>query len=294
MGTLFRMVCYAPGRAVADRAAKSAFTRIEALERSLSDYLYDSELVRVQLSAFDRARVVSHELYAVLDAAMNLSRRTDGAFDATAGALVAIWREARRQGRLPSEQALQEARQRSGYQKLLLNPRIRSVRITAAGLQLDLGGIAKGFAADRALKVLSESGLKRVLVDAGGDIRAGLPPPGKRGWQVRLDPRLGVRRTFLLSQCAVATSSDTYQYCEIGGVRYSHIVDPRTGLALRHQGAAVVLAPNATTADGWATALCVLDPEEGRRRLNAVAGTEAMILRFGKSKRVYLSEGFPP
>lgn len=299
MGTEFQILLYASQERTAGLASERAFERIEELDRILSDYREDSELNRVCRTAAESPQVVSSDLFYVLERAQEFSRWTGGAFDVTVRPLVELWRAARLRKQLPSAHWLEEARARVGYQNVLLNPQTRSVRLRVSGMSLDLGGIGKGYAADQALEVLREFGIERALVNAGGDLRLGQPPPGKRGWIVAVDPPRDegaeFRRTFTLHDCGVATSSDQYQYVEIDGSRYSHIIDPRTGLGLQHGGTVTVVARDALTADALATGLSVLPVEEGIQLVESLDGVEARILRRqGEERQVGVSSGFPP
>lgn len=262
MGTLFRITLYAPNERPAITAFRAAFNRVHELDRRLSDYNPDSELNRLCREAHRAPAPVSGDLFRVLDHAQQLARQSSGAFDVTLGPLIHLWREARREARLPTAAAIAEARRRAGYRKLHLDAARRTVRLDVPGMQLDLGAIAKGYAADEALKVLRERGLSHALIAAGGDIVAGDPPPGKQAWQVAV---AGSPEIVPLVNAAISTSGDTEQFVEIGGVRYSHILDPRTGLGLNRRIAVSVQAPSGIEADSLATVLGVLgEPRAGR------------------------------
>jgi thiamine biosynthesis lipoprotein len=157
----------------------------------------------------------------------------------------------------------------------------QTAELLQEGMDLDLGGIAIGYAADEALRIFHEHGLRRVLIDASGDILVGDPPPGRDAWRIEIEP-LKPRgddkgRTLLLRNCAVTTSGDAYKFVEIDGVRYSHIVDPKTGLGLTTRSSATVIAPDCITADSLATAVTVLGPEQG---LELVKSTTDAALHF--------------
>ncbi|MDA2927567.1 FAD:protein FMN transferase [Acidobacteria bacterium AH-259-G07] len=299
MGTLFRILLYAPGEPEARGAATAAFERIEELDQRLSDYRSDSELMRACRKASERPVIVSRDLFLVLENALHFSRLSGGAFDITVKPLVELWRRARQTKQLPNAQAIAGARERVGYRKVLLNPMTRSVRLRTEGVKLDLGGIAKGYAADEALKTLEEHGIQRALIDAGGDLRLGEPPPGKNGWTVTLENAhladAAAEQQFVLHNTAIATSSDAYQFVEIDGIRYSHIVDPATGLGMRDARMVTVLASDAMTADALATTLSVLAPEKGLELVRKIQGVEARVVRHSGGKREYFaSRNFPP
>ncbi len=282
MGTTFNIVLYAPDSALAHRAAEAAFARIDTLNQRLSDYLADSELSRLSATAGQgRAVPVSDDLWAVLMAAQRMAEQTGGAFDVTVGPLTRLWRWAMRRNRLPPEHELEQARQAVGYRHLVLDSAARAVGLIKPGMRLDLGGIAQGFAVDEALDVLHAYGLTRVLVDGGGDIRLGDPPPGKLGWRIEVssinaDGEIMQEERFLARK-AIATSGATYRYVEVDGVRYSHILDPHTGMGLTDERLVTVIAPTGMQADALASALSVLGLDDG---LAFAAGIPEVAARF--------------
>lgn len=296
MGVEFRISVYAAEEEAANSAMDAAFARIARLNGILSDYDPTSELRRLCDASPPGTPVpVSDELWHVLAAAQRLAKATRGRFDVTVGPLVRLWRRARRQKELPSARLLAEARKAVGHQLLRLHEDGQRVELLRAGMRLDLGGIAKGYAADEAVRVLRERGLPRSLVDGSGDIVAGDPPPGTTGWTIAIAPlRLPASAArppaegetgtpaepaaaILLRHGAVATSGDAYQHVEIGGVRYSHIVDPATGLGLTTPSSVTVLAPTGMQADALASAVSVLGPEEGIRLINLRKQTAALV-----------------
>lgn len=294
MGTRFRVVLYAPDAGTAERASKAAFDRVAHLDDSMSDYRETSELMSLCRRAGGPAVKVSDDLFRVLAASQQLAARSGGAFDVTTGPVVRLWRRARRTQVMPDPARLAEAQALTGYTKMHLDARARTVRLERPGMLLDLGGIAKGFAADEALAVLRKYGVTRALVAAGGDIVAGDAPPGIEGWTVAvlpLDARVkSSSQNLLLKNCAVSTSGDVEQHVEIGGVRYSHIIDPRTGLGLRGQSSVTVVAPDGTTSDAAATAVSVLGPARGVKLIDTTNGAAAFIVQAaGDGTRVFTS-----
>lgn len=252
MGVEARILLQAATTEDAARAADVAFAEIERLEQVFSDWREDSELSRLSDRAGAGPVRVSDDLLAILARANAISDATDGAFDVTVGPLVALWREARRTRALPDEAALARARELVGWRLVAIDERSRTVALRRAGMRLDLGGIAKGHACQRALAVLAASGFPRALVQMGGDVACGDPPTGREGWSIDVG---GERR--LAHGVAVATSGDAEQHVVIDGLRYSHVVDPRTGLGLTSREVVTVVAPDGATADACATALGV-------------------------------------
>lgn len=269
MGTTFRILLYAESKQLADSASQAAFSRVEEMNKIMSDYDPESELSRLSDKAPTQNPVrVSDPLFHVLSKAQSIARKTDGAFDITVGPYVELWRRMNRQRepKLPPRDTLQAYAERVSYRYIKLHPQQRTVTLSRPGMQLDLGGIAKGYAADQVLEVLSQYDIHSVLVDAGGDIVLGAPPPDRSGWNVEVltHDTEGVKDRVMLqfSNKSVATSGDLFQYVEIGGTRYSHIIDPRTGLGLTNRRQVTVIATDGTTADAYASAMSVMDPEK--------------------------------
>jgi thiamine biosynthesis lipoprotein len=301
MGTRFKIIVYAPDEASASKGTKAAFARIAQLDSIMSDYKPASELMQLCAKAGGPPVRVSEELFFVLEKAQQVSRRSEGAFDVTVGPVVREWRFARKAQRLPDPDELKEAVSRVGYSKMVLDASARTVQLKQAKMQLDLGGIGKGYAADEAVKVLREHGLPRVLVAAAGDIAAGDPPPDAKGWNVGIAPVAGPRnepkRFVLLNNNAVSTSGDAEQYVEVGGKRYSHIVDPRTGEAILGQFSATVTAKRGIDSDSLAKVVAVLGPEKGFKVIEETEGAAALFVRkidgkeeLFRSKRFKLRE----
>ncbi|MEM9701179.1 MAG: FAD:protein FMN transferase, partial [Planctomycetota bacterium] len=235
MGSPFVLICYAGSERLAKNACRQAGRRVKELTAALSDYHDASELNRLcDRYVPGRPESVSPDLAAVLRKAAEVSEASDGAFDVTVGPLVKRWRRVRREKRLPPPAELEELRRRIDWRAVRVHPMKNEVTIEKPNVRIDLGGLAKGYAADAAAAVLREQGVTRFLIDAGGDLVAGDPPPGRDGWRIGLpdptDPDAPPTRFLLLSNAAVATSGDAYHFTEIDGIRYSHIVDPRTGL----------------------------------------------------------------
>lgn len=288
MAVPVKLVLYCMDADTANRAADAAYERAKELNRILSDYDPQSELSRLSSTSGEgRAVPVSEDLWKVLSRSQEISERSGGAFDVTVGPAIRLWRRARRQDEFPSAQRLEEARQRVGYDLVRLDSQRRAVELTRAGMRLDLGGIAKGYVIDEMLAVLHGQGLDRALVDAGGDVGLGSPPPGKTGWRIAvgsLDPKEKPTVFLSLSNCGVATSGDAWQFVELDGRRYSHIIDPRTGIGLTDHSSVTVVAPDAMTADALASAVSVLGPCEGTRLANAMPAVAALVVRAPDGK----------
>lgn len=295
MGSVMKIDLFATDEAAAVKAAEAAFARVEALNQICSDYIPDSELLRLCRA---REMDVSDELLNIITRSLNIAQRTDGAFDITCGHYSNLWRRTKRKGTLPDAAQLAKARSLTGWQMVT----VKDHRITLAkeSMQLDLGGIAKGFAADAALAVLKQHGITRAVVAASGDLSIGDPPPGQTGWPVKIRTFESAEATdtlitLSLHHCGLSTSGDLHQSIVIDGQRYSHIINPATGLGLTQRIACSVMAPNATTSDALATAMCVMGAEKG---LAATAKFDGVAVRFsllndGGTSETRTSASFP-
>jgi thiamine biosynthesis lipoprotein len=261
MGMAVRIRLFSSTEEQARTAATAAFSRIAELDRMMSDYRPDSELRRLG-GAGTSWSVVSPDLFAVLEHAVAIASATGGAFDPTVGPLVTLWRDARERRQLPDRTALELARQHVGWRHLHLDPSRLSVRLGRPGMRLDLGGSAKGYIIQQGLGAMVALGVTRALVEAGGDIVVGAAPPGREGWRIAVagaDADL-TARAARLTHAALATSGPSAQFVDIAGVRYSHVIDPRTGLGLTSHVTAHAIDADAATADALATAATVLGP----------------------------------
>ena len=281
MGTQFRIILYAEDAETARRASAEAFDCIARLDATMSDYRETSELMMACKRASHEWVTVSDDLFRVLAASQRFARRSSGAFDITVGPVVQLWRRARRQNVLTVSKKLAAARRLVGYTRLRLDAGRRAMRLQREGMRLDLGGIAKGYAADAALAVLKRHGIASALIAAGGDIVVGDAPPGAQGWTVAVRSITAADETSMihlrLVNAAVSTSGDAEQFVEINGTRYSHIIDPRTGQPLTGRRSVTVVARDGTTSDVLATAASVLAPPSALRLIDRTAHTAAHI-----------------
>lgn len=277
MGGRARVVVYAPSHAAATNAARDAFAVIEAAEDALSDYRVAGELSRLHRTPAGQPFAASASLRDATTAALRVAQLTSGAYDPTVGPIVALWREARRTGTLPTDDAVDAARRLVDYRAIRVED--QSITIDRPGVRLDFGGIGKGFAADAASARLSALGMPSHLVALEGDIRVAASPPGEPGWHIEIvappaEPHptnAHTPKALWLRDAAISTSGDASQFVEIAGVRYSHIADPLTGQALTRSTQATVVARSATDADSFATALCVMGDGPDSRRVAVAA-----------------------
>ncbi|HLK14363.1 MAG TPA: FAD:protein FMN transferase [Fimbriimonadaceae bacterium] len=279
MGVDARLVVYARDRRIAETACAAAYERIAALDTMMSDYRKDSELNLLSDAAGGPPVRVSHELFKVLERAQRISRESGGCFDVTVGPVVQLWRKARKTGKLPDPPELAAARKLVGWRMVTLDPVAETVRLAKPGMRLDLGAIAKGYAADQALFSFKSHGIKQAMVDIG-DIALGDPPPGKKGWSISIPDAGRTPALMLLSNCATSSSGDTEQHVIIGGREYSHVVDPHTGMALTNRVQATVIARDGFTSDPLSTCMTMLGPAGRKRMLKLYPGSKAFVRRL--------------
>lgn len=283
MGTRWHMVVYAPDEATAITASQACWKRIKQIEQVFSDYEPDSEVSRLCRNYEPgELREISEDLAKVLKTSIAISRTTDGAFDVTVGRLVRLWRIARRTKSLPSSDELEAALKTVGSDHLSLDECAKTLSFKRPETKLDFGGIAKGYAADEGLKILERHGIHRALIEGGGDITVGDPPPGKQGWRIQIeaasDDAEANTKTLLVANQGIATSGDLYRFTEIDGVRYSHIIDPRTGMGLTTRRLVTVIAPTGMQADAWASAISVMGPDKGLPLIEKQKQFEAQVI----------------
>ena len=298
MGSTFKIVLYSPDEASARRASQAAFQRIAALDAAFSDYNPESELMRLCDRAGGPPVAVSKDLFDILQRSKAMYERSEGAFDVTVGPVVRLWRRARRDHKMPNPETLARARDLVSSNFMTLDPDAQTVQLARPGMKLDLGAIAKGYASDEAVKLLAREGIRRTLVAGSGDIVTGDPPPGRDGWTIAiaaLDPKPGApERSVLLRNAAISTSGDSAQFVEIDGKRYSHIVNPKTGLGVVDRCTVTVVAPDGATADALDTCVYILGPARGLPLIESTENVSARVVRLTASGlQTHASRRFP-
>jgi thiamine biosynthesis lipoprotein len=290
MGVDFRIDLFAADSKKAQFAANAAFARVAKIDSVMSDYKVESELSQLSRSSGSGNSVqVSQELWKVLNKAKKIHRLSIGAFDITSGPSVILWRRACFFKTLPPSRSLARAREKCGMNHLLFKPEMRSLTLKPKGMRLDLGGIAKGYAADEALKTLHSLGIKHALVDGSGDMAMTIHP--RNQWKIFISDKEDQADQFIhMQNGAVATSGDSYQFIEIKNKRYSHIIDPRTGIGVTNRCRVTIIAPDAMTADSLASAVTVMGPKQGLKLIESLPDVEALIVTSGKT---YQSTNFP-
>jgi len=270
MGTPWHITLYTTDTLTAHRAIDSAFARIEVIEQRTSDYRPRSEINRIVRMPARRYHPISADLYEVLSTALQLSGYSRGTFDPTIGPLTKIWRRAVRQQRFPSQTDIDRARSRVQWQSVRLS-RSGAIWLGRDSMQFDLGGIAKGYALDATAEVLRHYGITRFMIDGGGDLLLGEPPPGRRDWKV-----VTPAGTIDTARVAIASSGAAYRYLLHEHQSYSHVVDPRTGLGSTRAQSVTVIHARATLADGIASTLTLLPQDRWQDILRHYPGTLAL------------------
>jgi thiamine biosynthesis lipoprotein len=286
MGTFARVVVVAPDTNTAKQCIKAAFAEINNVDKLMSDYKDDSEISCVSKDAFKQPVKVSKPTYEVLQKAIEFSKLSQGAFDVTVGPLVQLWRSASEANSVPTDTELQDARSKVGYELLYLDANEMSVRFAVDGMRLDLGGIAKGYAIDKAVEAMKKSGALGAMVDIGGDIRCfGTPSKGKSHWLIGLqdpnktDDLIGTSLLVLkLTDAAIATSGNYRRFTLIKGRKFSHIISRTTAAGTQGLSSVTIITNNALDADALATAVTVMGAEKGLALIEKLPQTEAILI----------------
>ena len=289
MGTMLKVVLYADNEQQAQQAIDSGLNEIDRLIPVLNNYDPSSEISQLPHKVNQTVKL-SRDLGLVLQHAQRWYELSDGAFDVTIGPITRVWSQARRDRKLPTTESIERARSHSGW-KFVHWIEDKSTEMGAAslellleGMRIDVSGIATGYIIDQAFEKIRERGIDAILIDIGGDIRVGESPPGSKGWRIDIAglgkdaPLLSQR---LLKNCAVTTSGDLNQFVEIDGVRYSHLIDPRTGHPVPRRQSATAIATTAIDADAGATTLCVLGMERSTNLFDAFPLQEGILLETG-------------
>jgi len=292
MGTIVEITAVG-SRSDCQRAVKLAFEEIERIDNLMNIHSEDSEISRINRAAGRDAVQLSADTLKVIDQSVRFARLTNGALDITVAPLMEIWgfrnadKDAHSPGskRIPLDDELKEKLSLVDYRKILVDEARSTVKLDSPGMQIDVSGIAKGYAVDRAIQVLKDAGIRSALVNAGGDIYALASPPRRKVWRIGIrHPRrsadlLGVLE---LKDKAVATSGDYENFFEVDGKRYCHIMDTKTGRPVEGIMSVTIVADNTAEADALATAVFPLGPDDGMKMIESLEGVDGIIVTGGK------------
>jgi thiamine biosynthesis lipoprotein len=292
MGTFARVIIVAQNSAIAEKAAEDAFAAIERVDNLMSDFKDDSDIGIVNKEAFQRPVQVSDLTFEVIQRSIGFSKLSDGAFDITVGPLVALFRREKETQTAATKEEIEQAKSKTGYEKLVLDETNRTVRFTVEGMKLDLGGIAKGYGVDKAIEAVKKDGVLGAMVDIGGNIRCfGTPAKGKKTWVVGIqNPDLenekdaGLVMKLNITSESISTSGDYQQFVIIDGKKYSHIIDRKTGTSKEELSSVTIITDNATDADALSTTVTVMGTEKGMALIETLPNTEAILIPSGQTK----------
>lgn len=282
MGSPFNIILYAEDSTAAKMIAANCYALTDSLVNIFSDYIDSSELNRLCANAghFNSPFPVSPALYDILSIAQTAWQKSSGSFDITLGPVTQMWRKARKEKSWPSNNLVAENLSLTGFDKVFMDPKNHLVVLKKPGMKIDLGGIAQGYIAQKVINRMQQKGVTIALVDVSGDITAIGSPPGTKGWTIGVNlPEQGhelLNKFLLVSNKAVTTSGDTFQYMLHDGKKYSHVVDPATGYGLTSRRNVTVIASDGTTAD-WLTKACSILPLPAAKKLAKELGAAFMI-----------------
>jgi FAD:protein FMN transferase len=300
MGTFARVVVVAPNHKTAERCIESAFYEIRKVDELMSDYKDDSDIGIANSQAYQKPVQVSESTYEVLQKSIEVSKLSEGAFDITVGPIVALFRQAKETLIPPTQEQINQAKSKVGFQKLILNEKNRTVQFAVEGMRLDLGGIAKGYSADKAIEKIQSLGALGAMVSVGGEVRCfGKAPRNAKSWVIGLqDPNLaneqgmGLVMTLSLPEGAVSTSGDYQQFVMIEGQKYHHIIDSKTGSsAASGLSSVTIIAENTTDTDALATTVSIIGAEKGLALIEKLPNTEAILITSPPESKILKTSG---
>ena len=293
MGTLISVELWSDDNKQADRCIAKVMDEMRRIDRTMSPYIETSELSIINQFAAKRDVSISRELFNLIQQAQRLSKLSEGAFDITFASIGYQYDYRKKQK--PSDKQISQQLDRINYRHIDMNPDKLTIRFKKEGVRIDLGGIAKGHAVDNSIEILQQCGISDALVTAGGDTRI-IGDHHGRPWMTGIkDPRNETRSIIAipLDNTAVSTSGDYERYFIKDGVRYHHIISPKTGKSVDSTRSVTVLGPDATTTDGLSTTIFILGPEKGLALAEKLEGIDVVIID-AQGKTHYSSGLMPP
>jgi thiamine biosynthesis lipoprotein len=296
MGSPFNLIFYCDDSLRAIQLSKECFEIVDSLNAIFSDYMTESEINRLSRQPVNKKIKVSGELFSMITLSRQAWIKSGGSFDITLGALTHLWRKAKKEKRFPGAEEIKQAKRATGFKKLAIDTHSNSISFNREGIELDFGGIVKGYAAQKMVDHLKSKGIMIVLADAGGDIALGDAPPGKEGWSISINlPEKSDElwdKKLELKNLAVATSGDIYNYILHNGKKYSHIIDPRTGYGVTSQRNVTVIAKDGATADWLATACSILSIQKALALAKKEKAALFIATIENEKIRIYKTEDF--
>ena len=269
MGSPLHIIFYAQDSMIANKQARACFQLIDSLNHIFSNYDSSSELTSINNNAGIAKNIASPLMWELIMQSKEAFIKSKGAYNIAMGPLTQLWRTARRLKQFPNQVQIKNKLLLCDFNKIQFNNQDHSIYLSAKGMQLDFGGIGKGYIAQKVVDYLKKEGVTASLVDAGGDIVFGDAPPNKKGWIVGVNqPEKSddlLPEKLLLHNMSVATSGDVYQFIEHAGKKYSHIINPLTGYGVTSLRNVTVIANNGADADWLATACSILPINEAKR-----------------------------
>lgn len=281
MGSGFEITVTAPDSATAKEYIALAINEITRIEKLISSWDPSTQTSEINRNAGIKPVKVSAELYNLIDRALKISEITDGAFDISYASMDKIWKFDGSMMKMPSEEEIKESVSKVGYQNIILNPDDTSVFLKNKGMKIGFGAIGKGYAADRAKQLLMQKEVKSGIINASGDMNTWGTKPDGEPWKVAITNPMNKEHAFALlplKDRAVVTSGDYEKFVKFNGVRYSHIINPKTGYPATGIISATVFAPKAELADALATSVFVMGIETGIDRINQLPGIDCIIV----------------
>ena len=296
MGSPLNIIFYAQDSVIANKQAKACFRLVDSLNHIFSNYDSSSELTRINNNAGIAKNTASPLMWELLMKSKEAYIESNGAYNIAMGPLTQLWRLARRSKKFPTQLQIKKTLLLCDFNKIQLNNQEHSIYLSAKGMQLDFGGIGKGYIAQNVVDFLNTQGIPESLVDAGGDIVLGNAPWDKKGWTVGVNqPEKAddlLPEKLQLHNLSVATSGDVYQFIEHNGKKYSHIIDPATGYGVTSLRNVTVIANDGALADWLATACSILSTHQAKKLANAMHAELLITELINNRIQPYSTKGF--
>lgn len=296
MGSSFNIIFYHTDSAEAVILAKECFLIVDSLNNIFSDYSSESEAGKLALQKNLTDIKVSGELFVMIIRSRKAWKRSCKTFDITVGALTQLWRKAKKENRFPSEAEIKAAKDLTGFKNLIINERSKTISFKKTGIRFDFGGIVPGYTAQRVIDFLKSKNINIALVDASGDIVISDAPPGKDGWTIGVNLPENENeiwdKKLELKNFAVSTSGDVYRYTIHNGIKYSHIIDPKTGYGLTSQRNVTVITKYGADADWLATACSILPLKKALKLAKKESASILIATMNGEKIVTYKSKSF--